>query len=356
MIVKNEACVIERCLKSVRPWIDTWAIVDTGSTDGTQAIIQEFFRDVPGELQERPWVDFATNRNQALELARGKSDYLLLIDADDYLEVIDPQFEWPSLELDSYTVDHRHPDAFLQCPCTLLIANQPHWRWEGVVHEALISSESLLREGKLQGLNNVYTMEGSRDREVETALLQAALEKEPNHPRYLFYLAQSYRINNKIDLALATYKKRVALNSGDYEELFYSYYCIGVMEMAKGKSASSFLKHLATAHSICPHRTEPLYYAAYHFMQEKKYETSYQLILRALQTPRGKETCFIENWMEEWGFWMLLGEVAHYLGKKEESRGAYQRVLDEPRTPRVLRAQIETFFDASLSTACRKRD
>ena len=36
MIVRNEAPVIRRCLDSVMPIIDSWVIVDTGSTDGTQ--------------------------------------------------------------------------------------------------------------------------------------------------------------------------------------------------------------------------------------------------------------------------------------------------------------------------------
>jgi len=39
MIVKNEAHVIRRCLESVRPLIDTWLIIDTGSTDGTQRLL-----------------------------------------------------------------------------------------------------------------------------------------------------------------------------------------------------------------------------------------------------------------------------------------------------------------------------
>ena len=39
MIVRNEAPVIRRCLASVLPIIDYWAIVDTGSTDGTQGLI-----------------------------------------------------------------------------------------------------------------------------------------------------------------------------------------------------------------------------------------------------------------------------------------------------------------------------
>ena len=87
MIVKNEALVIRRCLDSVRPIIDHWVIVDTGSTDGTQDIIREHLRDLPGELHERPWRNFAHNRSEALELARGRSDYTLIIDADDTLEI-----------------------------------------------------------------------------------------------------------------------------------------------------------------------------------------------------------------------------------------------------------------------------
>ena len=39
--------------------------------------------DVPGTLVNRPWVDFAANRSEALELARPHGHYALIIDADD---------------------------------------------------------------------------------------------------------------------------------------------------------------------------------------------------------------------------------------------------------------------------------
>ena len=52
MIVRNEAPIIERCLESVMKFIDHWVIVDTGSTDGTQQLIQQVLRNVPGELIE----------------------------------------------------------------------------------------------------------------------------------------------------------------------------------------------------------------------------------------------------------------------------------------------------------------
>src|SRR5664279_2126140 len=96
MIVKNESAVIERCLRSVKPWIHAWAISDTGSSDGTQDIVRKFMADLPGELIERPWVDFSTNRNQALELACKYGDYALIIDADEILEA-DKDFAWSAL-------------------------------------------------------------------------------------------------------------------------------------------------------------------------------------------------------------------------------------------------------------------
>ena len=70
MIIKNEAPVIRRCLDSVKPFIDSWVIVDTGSSDDTQQIVRDTMAGLPGELHERPWKNFGHNRNEALELAR----------------------------------------------------------------------------------------------------------------------------------------------------------------------------------------------------------------------------------------------------------------------------------------------
>src|SRR5271155_988950 len=134
MIVKNEAPVIRRCLDSVLPIIDHWVIVDTGSTDGTQDIIREHLKDLPGELHERPWRDFAHNRSEALTLARPHAAYSLIIDADDVLE-IPAGFQVPELTADSYVLDIQ--DTTIRYQRTQVVRNTRPWRYVGVLHEFL---------------------------------------------------------------------------------------------------------------------------------------------------------------------------------------------------------------------------
>ena len=47
MIVKNEAHVIARCLRSVRPLLSSYCINDNGSTDDTKAVIQKELAGIP---------------------------------------------------------------------------------------------------------------------------------------------------------------------------------------------------------------------------------------------------------------------------------------------------------------------
>ena len=138
MIVKNEAAVIERCLRSVVAHIDCWAIADTGSTDGTQERIRQQLAHLPGELIERPWVDFATNRNEALDLARRHGDYALIIDADDVLEV-DPGRSFHGLDGPGYALEIV--DKVTNYWRGALVRLDLDWIWKGVVHEHLTCSQ-----------------------------------------------------------------------------------------------------------------------------------------------------------------------------------------------------------------------
>ena len=84
MIVKNESRIIRRLLDSVISIIDTYCICDTGSTDNTVQIIEDYFKEkgLYGKIIREPFKDFSYNRNFALQACNGLSDYVLFLDAD----------------------------------------------------------------------------------------------------------------------------------------------------------------------------------------------------------------------------------------------------------------------------------
>jgi glycosyltransferase involved in cell wall biosynthesis len=77
VIVKNEAHDIRDCLASVHGWVDEIVVLDSGSTDGTQAICREFGATVI----ETDWPGFGPQKQRALDAARGP--WILSLDADE---------------------------------------------------------------------------------------------------------------------------------------------------------------------------------------------------------------------------------------------------------------------------------
>ena len=76
MIVKNESKIITRMLDTVLPIIDAYCICDTGSTDNTVKVIEDYFKEknIPGKVVVEPFINFSHNRNFALNACEGLSD------------------------------------------------------------------------------------------------------------------------------------------------------------------------------------------------------------------------------------------------------------------------------------------
>jgi len=350
MIVKDEAHVIKRCLASVKPLIDYWVIVDTGSTDGTQKVIQKFLKDIPGELHERPWKNFAHNRNEALTLARGKGDYFLFIDADDRL-VFSKSFVLPDLDKDYYYVHQQlkgtgNTPHFAANKVVLFIKDLPCFQWTGVVHEAISCPDSLTHS-TLQGIVGEYMHDGARSQDPssfqkDSAMLEADLRENPSNSRTVFYLAQSYRGLNDYPNAIAYYEQRAKMG-GQKEEVFFSLYSIGFLQRKQKDSPDIFLSALSRAFCYSLKRAEPLFQMALHCVETANYWLGFLLAKEAEDIPFPEDGLFAEFWAYDCGFPLIYVTCSFECGQFDESWTAAQKLLLNPRLPDQARTYVQDY-------------
>lgn len=89
IICKNEKGNIERVLQSLVEVTDDIVVYDSGSTDGTLEVLQQF----PVRVVQGPWMGFGKTKRHAVSLAQ--RDWVLCLDAD---EAIDEELQ-QSLEM-----------------------------------------------------------------------------------------------------------------------------------------------------------------------------------------------------------------------------------------------------------------
>ena len=338
MIVKNESAVIERCLKSVMPIIDTWVIIDTGSTDQTCDIIQKTLEDLPGRLHFRPWKDFAHNRSEAIELAHSGCDYLFFIDADEIL-MMHQAFTLPILNADAYSATILHNN--LRYARTCLVSTKLYWRYRGVLHEYLQCEREYAVE-PINGLNVRYTTDGARSRNPrkyhdDAAVLEAALAQEPNNLRYMFYLAQSWRDAGEPEKALKAYQRRTEQTGWDEEDWYAKYQVARLME-ATSKPENEIINAYLRAHEARPARAESLMWLGIYLYGRGRWANAKAMFTIAVKIPFTQDKLFIENDCYIWRRYDELALSFFYQGAKGQAKSLWEVLL---RTDRIPKEQVD---------------
>lgn len=270
MIVKNESKIIERCLTSTLPFIDSWCITDTGSTDGTESLIEKFFeeRGVPGTIAHAPFEDFSQARNASLDAARAIPgwDYALLIDAD---MVLEGTLDKRALTAPAYHVVQG--DGVKEWSNVRLLRRDAPARYVSVTHEFLsVEGVQDISSLTIRDVNDGGSKSDKVERDIR--LLMKGLEKEPNNGRYMFYLAQTYRETDRPHRALPWYKKRIAVGGWD-EEIFYSYYSIAICYKDLDDEPN-FIRACLEAYNYRPWRGEPLNLLATYYREKGQNESA----------------------------------------------------------------------------------
>jgi glycosyltransferase involved in cell wall biosynthesis len=322
--------------------IDQWVIVDTGSTDGTQGLIRDFFHDIPGELHERPWVNFAHNRNEALDLAQKKADYIFFIDADEVLRLNRP-IDKNALDKPFYVMPSMNGDT--EHLRIQMVDNDPNWKWVGVLHESIVNTKEMGGEILRDAIIDCSAKDGFRFCDPQkfhkdARILEKALQDDPSNSRYVFYLAQSYLNAGQYFLALQNYMKRAGM-SGESCETFFSQFCVGYLQdflkMGDRLVIESYLKAIR----MNAERAEPYERLGRYFYQKGWPLLGYLLAQRACFLPkRSSYSSYVLHSAYDFAVLLLKADCAKLIGKREEADRDYRCLLADGRLPSNIRQKI----------------
>jgi glycosyltransferase involved in cell wall biosynthesis len=340
MIVKDEEDTMERCLRAVSPYIKYWVIVDTGSKDNTIEVINKTMKelDIPGELHERPWVNFEVNRTESLKLAEGKCDYRWIIDADDTFQLENPNinpFAGLNKEPDSYQILYKLNS--LQYHRAQIVKSDQDWVYKGVLHEYLhLEGKANITQGivpnsfvvaDISPLKRASSLEEKYSNDAK--ILEKALIEEPENARYQFYLAQSYRDSEQNEKAIEAYQKRVNMGGWE-EEVYYSMYMIAKIKEKIGVSDEEVISLYSKAWEYRPNRLE----CAFHVMRKLRAQSRFLLSFAygdvAIKTKGTSDILFLET--EIWQ-WRLLDEyslASYYIGNPEIALEKTSAIVNSP--------------------------
>jgi tetratricopeptide (TPR) repeat protein len=267
MIVKNESRIITRLLESVASIIDCYCICDTGSTDNTKELIIAFFeaKNIPGKIVDEPFINFAHNRNYALQCCVGMSDYVLLLDADMILEV-KPAFKKEILaSQDSFMILQGTDDFYYHN--MRIVRNNGAFLYIGVTHEYISTppnNRNMNVDKSVLFIRDIGDGGAKSDKyERDIKLLKGGIEENPNSDRYHFYLANSYFDSGKFEDAIQTYRRRIEIGGWE-QEVWYSYFRMGMSYKNMGQIEKAISVWL-DGYNLLPNRIENLYEIILHY-------------------------------------------------------------------------------------------
>ena len=350
MMVKNEHKRLLVSLESTIGYVNSIVVYDTGSTDDTIEILQNFSAKykIPLRLKQGEFENFAASRNVALDFADtfDDIDYLLLMDTNDEIR------GGENLRKFCFAYKDKPNTGFLLCQewfsgfydkyyNVRMIKNRKGWRYRGRVHEYMkntryendeaaqadgdvvirIEQDVVLYQDRTQDDDKT----GKRFIRDKALLLQDHLD-DPTEPRTVFYLAQTCSCTGDAEESLKYYTLRTTLE-GFWEERFHAYYRCGDLTESLKQPWDVSMKWYIKAFEYAA-RAEPLIKIAEYY-KDKNWFLSFSFADMACKLVYPHHCIlFVDKQAYEYKRWHVLGISGWYSGFRNEGKIGCIRAIE----------------------------
>ncbi|KKM10995.1 glycosyl transferase family 2 [Clostridiales bacterium PH28_bin88] len=383
MIVKDEAQNLRRCLNSVTSVADEIIVVDTGSTDNTCQIAQEF----GAMVLSFPWRgNFSEARNASLEPATG--DWILYLDADEELAkestaalrrlAEDEAVEGYFCKIINYVGNEGWTDT---CPDLVfrLFRNRREHRFRGAIHEQI--ADVILEKNSKAGFRIaeeiVILHYGYLDKQIEEKdkknrnlkIIKKELEETPHNrllryhygvelfraEKYLEAAGEFTQVANGLDPATIYFPKLLRY-------IVQAYQSAGQPEKA--------LEVAYLGQRFFPDYADLYYYAGLLHLELKQYAKASASFQKAVTMPKQPAQYASFNGVRGFRSYYHLGRIAETLLNYEEALKYYLaslrddpnflhslerivHILEPHKDPQYAKECLEKAFDFSTPRAYR---
>jgi tetratricopeptide (TPR) repeat protein len=280
MIVKNSGDVLKKCISSIKPYIDNWTILDTGSSDNTKDIIKEELKDIEGNLYEEDFVDFSTTRNRVFELSSKKCKYMIVLDDSYELKGGSNLRSFLQNEESSsfcIKIGNLNGNILEDYYYSLrIIKSNSNLKYTGKIHEYIYDKDVKYIKNSNIYINDIEDDNHkvrSRNRfKKDIELLLEDYKNDPTNPRTLMYLAKTNMLlkDHKTALDYLIEMQNISQNR-EYE--FFAFYEAACLEFAEiDYNAELFKRRLLSIQKRFPERAESFYKLSVFLYESGHYE------------------------------------------------------------------------------------
>jgi hypothetical protein len=285
MIVKNAGDNFENILKENLNIIDRWTILDTGSTDNTIEIINKVLvGKKKGNLYQEDFINFRDSRNKCLDLAGESCKFCIMLDDTyivkenlrEFLNIVrGDQFS------DSFSLFVKSNDTIYNS--NRIIKSKSKLRYIHKIHEVItpINNSNVIIPLKNSYIFD-YRCEYMENRtinrkEYDLKILFDEYEENTKDPRNLYYIAQTYNILKKYDLAYEYYIKRTEHPEQGFiqEKIDSCFEAARIANFKLNKKWEECERLYLKSYDMDTTRSDALYFIGIHYYLENKYEIAY---------------------------------------------------------------------------------
>lgn len=225
IIARNEEKHMEECLRHLKKYEWEVIVADTGSTDRTREIAQQY----ADKVVDFEWIDdFAAARNYCASFAT--NNWILAIDCDEYVTDVDVRVVRILMQkYPRYTGVVRLKNLVTKTDGEIGYAsddiprmyNKNFYRFEFPVHEQIRHINHDKDDGSIDAfllpmeiIHHGYALTGEdmeKKQRRNLELLKKAIEADPDDGYNYFQRGQSYFVLKEMDAAIEAYEKAMSL-------------------------------------------------------------------------------------------------------------------------------------------------